>query len=80
MSTKLKNLKTELTAELDNILEYWSKHTIDKKNGGFIGQIDCNEYKDFEAEKGSVLNARILWSFSAGYAITKNEDHKPNHP
>ena len=76
MSTQTIHLKTELTAELDNILEYWSKQTIDPKYGGFIGQIDCNEYKNFEAEKGSVLNARILWSFSAGYAITKNEDHK----
>ena len=76
MSQKTKNLKAELTTELDNILEYWSKHAIDQKKGGFIGQIDCNEYKNFEAEKGSVLNARILWSFSAAYAITKNEDHK----
>ncbi|QBN20354.1 AGE family epimerase/isomerase [Flavobacterium nackdongense] len=76
MSTQILNLKTELTTELNNILEYWSKQTIDKKNGGFIGQIDCNEFKNFEAEKGSVLNARILWSFSAAYSITKNEEHK----
>ena len=76
MSTQTIHLKTELTAELDNILEYWSKQTIDPKYGGFIGQIDCNEYKNFEAEKGSVLNARILWSFSASYAITKIEEHK----
>jgi mannobiose 2-epimerase len=76
VSTSILHLKTELTAELNNILEYWSKNTIDTKNGGFIGQIDCNEYKNFEAEKGSVLNARILWSFSAAYSITKNEDHK----
>ena len=76
MSTQILNLKTELTTELDNILGYWSKQTIDKKNDGFIGQIDCNEFKNFEAEKGSVLNARILWSFSAAYSITKNEDHK----
>ncbi|TRX21584.1 N-acyl-D-glucosamine 2-epimerase [Flavobacterium franklandianum] len=76
MSTQTIHLKTELTTELDNILEYWSKNTIDQKNGGFIGQIDCNEYKNFEAEKGSVLNARILWSFSAAYSITKNEAHK----
>jgi cellobiose epimerase len=73
---KTKNLKSELKTELDNILEYWSKHTIDSKNGGFIGQIDCNEYKNFEAEKGSVLHARILWSFSAAYSFTKKENHK----
>lgn len=76
MSTPIIHLKTELTTELDNILEYWSKQTIDPTNGGFIGQIDCNEYKNFEAEKGSVLNARILWSFSAAYSIAKNEEHK----
>jgi cellobiose epimerase len=76
VSTQILHLKTELTAELDNILEYWSQQTIDQKNGGFIGQIDCNEHKNFESEKGSVLNARILWSFSAAYSITKNEEHK----
>ena len=76
MSTKLKNLKTELITELDNILEYWSKHTIDKKNGGFVGQIDGNEHVNLESEKGSVLNARILWTFSAAYQITKDEEHK----
>lgn len=76
MSAKLKNLKTELTAELDNILEYWSKHAIDKKNGGFIGQIDSKENINYQSEKGAVLNARILWSFSAAYSITKDEKHK----
>jgi cellobiose epimerase len=76
VSQKTKNLKAELYTELDNILEYWSKHTIDPKNGGFIGQIDCNEHINLEAEKGSVLNARILWSFSAAYQITKDEEHK----
>jgi mannobiose 2-epimerase len=76
VSTPILNLKTELTTELNNILEYWSKNTIDPKNGGFIGQIDYNEFKNFESEKGSVLNARILWSFSAAYGVTKNEAHK----
>jgi mannobiose 2-epimerase len=76
VSAKLKQLKSELTAELDSILEYWSKNTIDKQNGGFIGQIDFNEHPIAAAEKGSVLNARILWSFSASYQVTKNEEHK----
>ena len=76
MSTQLKQLKTELSAELDSILDYWSKNSIDTKNGGFIGQIDNNENVIEDAEKGSVLNARILWSFSSSYQITKNEEHK----
>ncbi|WP_241775776.1 AGE family epimerase/isomerase [Flavobacterium sp. Root420] len=74
--SKLKQLKSELTAELDAILKYWSKNTIDNQNGGFIGQIDFNDHLIATAEKGSVLNARILWSFSASYQVTKNEEHK----
>ena len=76
MSSKTKQLKTELSTELDAILDYWSKNTIDLQNDGFIGQIDFNEKIISEAEKGSVLNARILWSFSASYQTTKNDDLK----
>ena len=74
--SKLKELKSELLVELDSILKYWSKNTIDNQNGGFIGQIDFNDHLIATAEKGSVLNARILWSFSASYQVTKNEEHK----
>ena len=76
MSVQLKQLKTELSAELDSILKYWSKHTLDNENGGFVGQIDYNDHIIANTEKGSVLNARILWSFSAGYKVTQNENHK----
>lgn len=76
MSAKLKQLKSELSAELDAILKYWSKHTLDNQNGGFIGQIDFNEQIIADSEKGAVLNSRILWSFSASYQVTKNEEHK----
>ncbi|OCB70018.1 N-acyl-D-glucosamine 2-epimerase [Flavobacterium piscis] len=76
MSIQLKQLKTELSAELDSILKYWSEHTLDNENGGFTGQIDFNDNLIPTTEKGSVLNARILWSFSASYQVTKNEEHK----
>lgn len=76
MSVQLQQLKSELTAQLDSILKYWSKNTIDNQQGGFIGKIDFNENVIPTAEKGSVLNARILWSFSASYQVTKNEEHK----
>ena len=76
MSAQLKQLKTELTAELGAILDYWSKNMIDTQNGGFAGQIDNNENVIQNAEKGAVLNARILWSFSASYQITKKTEHK----
>ena len=76
MSIQLKQLKTELSVELDSILKYWSEHTLDNENGGFTGQIDFNDNLIPTTEKGSVLNARILWSFSASYQVTKNEEHK----
>lgn len=76
MSLQIKQLQSELTIELDSILEYWLKFSLDKKNDGFIGQIDTNEIIHTKSEKGSVLNARILWSFSAAYKQTKNEKHK----
>ncbi|WP_369765454.1 AGE family epimerase/isomerase [Flavobacterium sp. WC2429] len=76
MSLQLKKLKFELTAELDSILGYWSAFSLDTVNNGFVGQIDANEVIYTEAEKGSVLNARILWTFSAAYKQTKYEEHK----
>ncbi len=65
----------QIEKELGNILEYWSKNTIDCKNGGFIGEIDFSEKKNFDAEKGSVLYGRILWTFSAAYPLTKDPAH-----
>ncbi|MEO7976821.1 AGE family epimerase/isomerase [Flavobacterium sp.] len=76
MTTKLKQLKTELSAELNSILGYWSKNAVDNKNKGFIGQIDHNENIIPDADKGAVLNTRILWTFSASYQNTKNDEHK----
>nr|WP_255596528.1 AGE family epimerase/isomerase [Flavobacterium potami] len=61
---------------MNSILNYWSERTLDDKNGGFVGQIDFNDHQIANAEKGSVLNARILWTFSASYQTTKNENHK----
>ncbi|WET01596.1 AGE family epimerase/isomerase [Flavobacterium sp. YJ01] len=76
MSLQRKLLKSELIAELNSILNYWSEQTVDNQNGGFVGQIDFNDHQIANAEKGSVLNARILWTFSASYQTTKNENHK----
>ncbi|NHN27777.1 N-acyl-D-glucosamine 2-epimerase [Flavobacterium jejuense] len=75
MLPTLSTLKSAVQEELNSILHYWVNHSVDDKNGGFIGQIDCNETKQFETEKGAVLNARILWTFSAAYPFTNNPAH-----
>jgi len=61
--------------ELSSILNYWSKYAIDKHFGGFLGAVDNQNNSIKEAPKGSVLNARILWSFSAGYNFNQNKEY-----
>ncbi len=57
----------EVNQEIENILDYWLNNTIDDEFGGFYGQINENDEVVPNTEKGSVLNARILWTFSAAY-------------
>ncbi|HEX8022255.1 AGE family epimerase/isomerase [Mucilaginibacter sp.] len=70
---QLATLSNELTDELKNILNYWLNHTVDEVNGGFWGKIDNGNQVTPDAAKGSVLNARILWSFSAAYNQNPDE-------
>jgi mannobiose 2-epimerase len=69
----LTDYKTAMQNELEAILSFWMQNTVDEKNGGFVGQINSNNKIVAGAPKGSVLNARILWSFSAAYNLTGNE-------
>ncbi|MET4080277.1 mannobiose 2-epimerase [Pedobacter sp. UYP30] len=69
----VEDLKAEFENELLSILNYWRDHTVDKEYGGFFGKIDNENKVDKTAPKGAVLNARILWSFSAAYNQQKNE-------
>lgn len=49
---------------LEDILAWWVQETIDDDFGGFIGRIGGDGRKYRDAEKGVVLNTRILWTFS----------------
>jgi mannobiose 2-epimerase len=65
MNELLKQYRKEMQQELENILAYWTRFSIDLKNGGFYGKIDHSNNIHEDAPKGSVLNSRILWTFSA---------------
>jgi mannobiose 2-epimerase len=65
----------ELNVELDNILNFWSKQALDTQRGGFYGKILSSGVRVKDANKGAILNARILWSFSAAYRYTKKHQH-----
>jgi mannobiose 2-epimerase len=58
----------------NNILPFWRKKTIDNEHNGFYGQINNDLTIDKQADKGLVLNARILWTFSAVYRNLKHAE------
>ncbi|MDX9847915.1 MAG: AGE family epimerase/isomerase [Tenuifilaceae bacterium] len=67
-NTFAQQLATDLHHELtQNILPFWMVRMVDNENGGFYGQIDGNNTVNALAPKGGILNARILWTFSAAY-------------
>jgi len=59
----------------DNILRFWQTRMVDSERGGFYGRIDGRNNLHPEADKGAVLNARILWAFAAAYRVL----HKPEY-
>lgn len=52
---------------LENILPFWRRRTVDRQFGGFIGELSNDLALKPEAPKGLILNARILWTFSAAF-------------
>ncbi|HEV2480803.1 MAG TPA: AGE family epimerase/isomerase [Puia sp.] len=69
--------RDEATRELQSILEYWMLNTPDERRGGFIGRVDENDRPHEDAPKGLVLNARILWTFSAAWRTTGRWIYRP---
>ncbi|PIQ20057.1 MAG: N-acyl-D-glucosamine 2-epimerase [Cytophagales bacterium CG18_big_fil_WC_8_21_14_2_50_42_9] len=77
ITPQLQEYRREMEAELKRILSFWAENTVDEKQGGFVGQIDNKGQINKDAPKGSVLNARILWSFAAAYRHTQNPAYLP---
>ena len=67
-----KEVEDELTGD---ILPYWMNMMRDDDNGGFYGRISGEGLLVPEAEKGAILNARILWTFSSAYRILRREEY-----
>ena len=74
--TVLETLQRELTNELvHRILPYWSTQVVDERHGGFVGYISGDDVRHDEAPRGAILNARILWTFSAAYRILRSRTY-----
>ena len=71
---ELKSYQHKFNQELDNILTWWQDHSVDEKGGGFHGAADLEGNPVPDANRSCVLNARILWTFSAAAKMTGNPD------
>ena len=73
---RIEILKSEVLDVLENnILRFWLDKMQDKENGGFYGQMTGEGELVKTADKGGILNARILWSFSAAYRVLRKPEY-----
>ncbi len=67
-------LRERVEKELrEDILPFWLKYAVDDEYGGFRGQITNDLKIDPLANKGLILNARILWTFARAYKAYDDE-------
>lgn len=76
MESDILQLAQKVRKELiDDILPFWFEKMTDADNGGYYGQITGNNDLITSAPKGGILNARILWTFSAAYRALGKEEY-----
>jgi mannobiose 2-epimerase len=59
----------------ENILPFW-QGMADREHGGFYGEADFYGKAHTTADKGCILNSRILWTFSAAYRLFADEQYR----
>lgn len=69
----MKQMAEEMRGELTrHIIPFWLG-LEDQEHGGFIGQVDFDLTRHPEADKGCILNSRILWFFSEAFRALGDE-------
>ena len=66
----LEEVRDNLTG---NILPYWLK--LKDPRGGFYGEVSADGTVQYDAPRGVILNARLIWSFSAAYAALHRTEY-----
>ena len=70
-------LKEEIGAHLEQkILPFWER-LKDETYGGYYGYMDEDMKLDRKADKGCILNSRILWTFATAARELEREDLRP---
>ena len=57
---------------INGIIPFW-RGLRDDEYGGYYGYMDFELNVNKEAEKGCILNSRILWFFSSAYKVLRDE-------
>ena len=72
----LKYLESELKEDIVNhILPFWRDKMMDNDHGGFYGRMDGFNKLYPDAVRGGILNARILWTFSASFRVLRDSSY-----
>ena len=73
---ELAEMKRQMQDVLEqNILRFWIDNMQDREHGGFYGRMDGHGRLYPDAEKGAILNARILWTFSSAYRLLRKQEY-----
>lgn len=72
----ISQIKLTIKEELMALLAWWQKEMIDINNGGFYGRIDGQNVLHPKADKGVILNTRILWAFAQASRFLSNSTYK----
>jgi cellobiose epimerase len=59
-----------------NIAPFWVRHARDETYGGFHGLISSDLEVDDRADKGVILNSRILWTFARAARLYGNSTYR----
>ena len=72
----IKTLRMEMLNTVErNILPFWLNNMQDEEHGGFYGQMRGDGTLIKDADKGGILNGRILWSFAAAYRVLQRPEY-----
>lgn len=72
----VREIREQMRAEYANIMNFWIGKMEDHEYGGFHGGRDKDGDLIPNAEKGAILNGRILWAFSAAARIFGRPEYK----
>ena len=73
METRTDRFLLETAEALDQILGYWLK--LRYPHGGFYGEVLSSGEVLRDAPRGVILNARIIWAFSAAYEALREPEY-----